>query len=81
MPMFRYTNATDATTNRFTDLCSRLVKNHPDQTKVKSLEEAVINAHVCSMVEVIVNSFELQQGFTYDPVIVREIRDLLQQCK
>jgi regulator of RNase E activity RraB len=81
MPHFKFPNVTDASCTRIEVLLEQLLSGHPDPQKTNAILHHLLASHLCNIAEVVIDSFELQQGYAYDPAVVKDIRDELDQCR
>lgn len=81
MSVHLFPNADGEKMERFAELLRNLFKNNPNPDKVEEIIEHISYAHKCSIMEAILESSELRNLHTFNPVIVREIEDVLLECR
>ncbi len=81
MPTNRFKNIDDQKCADLENLAEQLFKNALNISALEPIFEHIARAHMCSMVEAAINSFEIQRLVQLDPVQLKQVNDALDACR
>lgn len=77
---YDYPNANPTNTASLGNLVMQLLPKVFDPA-LQDVVDHIIAANACDLVEIIIHSAEIRSYHTFDPALVRQIEDVLRQCR
>ncbi len=81
MSVSQFPNVTDLKATEIVDLVQDLMGPAMADPLVEDEITIIYGAHMCGAAETVLTSQKLQQYRSYDPAIVKKIKDLLDSCR
>ncbi len=81
MPNYRFKNADEQKGEELSKLVDALLAPDESLPQIRAIQDFLFHTHLCSMVEIILNSTEIQRIHPYDPAIVQQIKDKFDECR